>query len=106
MTPQRRRRPGGEAGAGVEVGETVASIPPGADDVPTVRGWVYGPHRGRRRNMIVVRGCPWCGYAGHRHVAEVLAAIYRRSCPVTGRPYWVRAVVERDTGAAVIRHGA
>lgn len=71
-------------------------------DLPTVAGLIYGPCPGRRRFLILVRRCCHCGYA-HRHTSELLAATYVRGCRPTGRPYRVRARVERDTGRAV-RH--
>jgi len=70
----------------------------------TVTGLVYGPHSGRRQNMILVRWCPHCEHT-HRHLAELLARTYSRCCPVTGQPYTVAARVERDTRKAV-RHAA
>src|SRR5690606_9611978 len=100
-----RVRPGrGDPGRQVVSGATSASIAPIADEPPTVVGLVYAPCRGRARYLILVRVCCWCRHS-HRHVSEVLARVYWRACPVTGRRYAVAARIDRDTASRRVRHG-
>ena len=91
-----RHRSGPTSATHPTTGLSSAGDSSGRADVPEVAGTVYGPHRGRSSNLILVRHCPHCG-AAHRHTSELLADTYWRSCPVTGRPYRVLAQVEPDT---------
>src|SRR5690606_24008218 len=43
---------------------TTTTTVPRPPDMPRIRGWVYGPHTGRRRYIILVRRCCHCEYAG------------------------------------------
>lgn len=106
MTTQRRRRPGTEStGASVQVGETISSIPRGAD-VVTARAAAAPPCPGRRLWVVWVGRCPWCT-TGHVHRVgaawRLLAGEVIRICPTTGRPYLL-APVRRQREA--VRHRA
>ena len=116
MTNQRRGRPVPELGALRETetrndlksalkvqqgGRGSVPVKGTGTEPPRVRGWVYAPHAGRKGYLILVRRCVYCG-AAHRHTSEVLANLYKRGCRVTGKRYFVRAMVERDTGRVVL----